>query len=304
MPKKVLILGASGLLGWHCVQQLNSRGFHVIGTYNSVNPNQFDSDSNNRFIKFDSADFESEFLEVLKQWKPVAIVNTIANINLSHCEENIESAKEINTNLVKKLIETLESQGANEHFIQISTDSVYGNQKNLESKKWQEADEKKPLSVYAKTKLEAEEFVQSYSGNKTVLRTAFYGKNNFHKEKGLFNWMLNGQETEINGWANVYFSPVSAYTLAQVVSDCIESKIDGTYNVGCTDGCSKYEFIAYTCELLGNNKNVKQVVQEQNENDIRPMDTRLDSTKLKELLPNRFCDWKEDLSKYISGIES
>lgn len=300
MQQKVLVLGSSGLLGWHCVQEANKRGFQCVGTYNSIVPQN--TLGKNLFIKFNVDKVEECLKNYILEHNPSIVINTIANINLSDCEENLDLARTLNSNFVKKLVSVLEEQDFKPHLIHISTDSVYGNHISGDEQAWHEDSSKNPLSNYAKTKLESEELANQYGGNTTILRTAFYGKNTFHELKGLFNWVLNGAEKEINGWTNVFFSPVSALTLAKVIFDCYENSIVGTFNVGSPNGCSKYEFLKQSCHYLDNNKIVNKMKHCSKENDIRPIDTRLNSERLMELLPGRLKPWKHDLYEYILYI--
>ena len=149
--KKVLVLGGSGLLGYHCVIEL-SRQFNVIQTYNR----NIISGNNSEHFAWNNI----EHLEdLLLRHKPSAIVNTIAYVTVDGCEDNPIMAENLNSQFVSYLTKAMTKVGlSNSHLIQISSASVYGNHKN-KPVPWKETDETNPISEYGKCKKAVEEYL-------------------------------------------------------------------------------------------------------------------------------------------------
>jgi dTDP-4-dehydrorhamnose reductase len=294
--RKVLVLGATGLLGHHCFKKFNQENYQCLGTYNT------NKVAINNYVHFDASADKEELKKLLESYKPDVVVNTIAYVTVDGCEENPKLAESLNATFVKDLVETLKKAGlGNTHLIQISSDSVYGNKDGIIP--WKEDDQKKPLSVYASTKLEGEEYAKFHLGPVSILRTAFYGINPY-SEKSLLYWVIDNARkgTPMDGWENIYFCPVSASKLADVIEYLVEKKVSGIFNVGSTDMCNKYDFVFEICNSLNLNVKVNKARQTNGpQKQIRPNDTSLDCTKLKSVLPWE-TKWKEDLNTYLKSL--
>jgi len=269
----VLILGGSGLLGYHCNKIFES-SYNVISCWSShptdaQHSEQIDVLKNNRKI-----------YTLLEKYKPEIIINTIGYVTVDGCENNTDVAKSLNSTFVNILVDAIhESDLIKSHLIQISTDSVYGNNKSkLNINPWKESDSLSPLSVYAKTKLDGENEAKKHVGPYSILRTAFYGINPY-STKSLLWWIINKAQNgdPIDGWENIFFSPISARTLAETIKNMVQNKIVGVYNVGSVDGCNKYDFVDAVCSNLNITVELNKVrVLENTYSFIRPNYSVLD----------------------------
>lgn len=290
----ILVLGGSGLLGHHCSTQLK-KDFNVVQTYNS---NILDV-PNSEFFSIEDL---SRLKNILIRHKPKAIINTIALVTVDGCESNPSKAMELNSSFVSYLVETIQEMGlSGTHLLQISSAGVYGSREGG-IQPWLETDDPKPISVYAGTKLEGESNAQKYQGPSTILRTDFYGINPI-STKSLLWWIIdhaNRGET-MDGWENIYFSPVSALRLARILKQMIQNKIEGIFNVGCNNECNKYDFARTVCELINIQGKVRKTRLAQGKDTIRPDYTVLNSSKLNSYLDMEFT-WQEDLSFYMKNL--
>jgi len=294
----VLILGGSGLLGYHCNKIFES-SYNVISCWSShptdaQHSEQIDVLKNNRKI-----------YTLLEKYKPEIIINTIGYVTVDGCENNTDVAKSLNSTFVNILVDAIhESDLIKSHLIQISTDSVYGNNKSkLNINPWKESDSLSPLSVYAKTKLDGENEAKKHVGPYSILRTAFYGINPY-STKSLLWWIINKAQNgdPIDGWENIFFSPISARTLAETIKNMVQNKIVGVYNVGSVDGCNKYDFVDAVCSNLNITVELNKVrVLENTYSFIRPNYSVLDCSKLQKLLPWQI-EWQVDLQEYMSNL--
>ncbi len=290
--QKILILGGNGLLGSHCHSAF-SRDYEILSTYNSIKVDRKD------FVKFSFNSFESNFLEILGEFKPDCIINTAGLVSVDGCEKDELKAMQLNSFFLKRLIHDLNILKLNKtHLIQLSTPGVYGNSSTGEP--WKETDSTNPISAYAETKLLSEFIVEDYQGPFTIIRSDFYGINPY-SEKSLLWWIIKNakKEVEMNGWQNIYFNPISAGKLAQIIKKIIEELILGTFNIGCSNSCTKYDFVENSCKFLNLKAKVKKVDLVNDK--IRPNYSITDCSKFFNKTGYNFS-WEEDLTEYMTNL--
>ena len=174
--------------------------------------------------------------KIISKEMPDVIINSIALTNVDKCETNKKLAYYTNVKITKLISSAiLDLKHKKPFFIHISSDQVYSgrgphNEKNP-----------KPLNYYSKTKLLSEKFVNLKRG--CVLRTNFL---NYSKKPGnLNNWIINSvkKNSEIFGFKNIYFSPLSLNKLSKIIIQISQKKIGGIYNLGSVGGISKGNYI-------------------------------------------------------------
>ena len=237
---KVAISGISGLLGSNFSRELVRRGYDVLGL--TTAHSTLIKTNKTEVYNFDYKSYH-KLKNVLRKSGVSVFVHCAAITNLSQCEQGPQLANEINVEITRKL--KLLCSALNIHFIFISTDSVYKESNNPIN----ESGPLKPLNVYAKTKLAAESHL---GAEDLILRVNFFGRNIVKSStSSLYEWvsqsLSNGDK--INGFTDVYFSPLNVVTLSEKIIKSIEAKITGVYNVGSANGISKYEFCKCVCEV-------------------------------------------------------
>jgi dTDP-4-dehydrorhamnose reductase len=293
----VLLLGGSGLLGSHCKKELASK-YRVVSTW-CRHPVPGEGSEH-----FDALSDKEALCALLERTAPALVINTIAYVTVDGCEENPEMAYRLNVDFVRNLVSAMRDVGARaSQLIHISSDSVYGNRDVKRA--WQEEDIKRPLSVYARTKLQSEEAALSHAGPVTVLRTAFYGINPY-SNVSLLSWIIENARSGVpmNGWENIYFSPISAQRLALGIRVLFEGRVGGIFNTGSLDSCSKYDFVGAVCDYL----NIPATIHRSRSTRaagqaIRPEFSALDSRKLATAIPWEVT-WREDLYAYLQQMPS
>ena len=93
--KKILILGGNGLLGSHCHSTF-SKDYETLSTYNSIRIDRKD------FIKFSFNSFNSNFSDILSEFKPDFIINTAGLVSVDGCERDELKAMQLNSFFFKK----------------------------------------------------------------------------------------------------------------------------------------------------------------------------------------------------------
>lgn len=233
LNKTVLILGGSGLLGTSLSGPLENAGYEVI------------SHSRARQSK-NNIDFTDEKSSIyfLEKIKPDVVINLIAIADVDFCEihpnlayrANILTVKNI-SNWIKKNKECL--------LIHISTDQVYDgvgpHSEDLITLR----------NYYAFSKYAGELVLENIPC--LILRTNFFGKSKVEGKASFSDWIYSATQNNnlITVFEDVFFSPLSMKTLANILIIAIQQRLYGLYNLGSRDGLSKAEFAYLFVKELG-----------------------------------------------------
>jgi UDP-glucuronate 4-epimerase len=167
-PKKVLVTGAAGFIGMHCVRRLLARGDKVVGVdnlndYYSVKLKRdrlkLIAHREFRFHRLDMAN-ERALRAVFDKEKPDAVLHLAAQAGVRYSLEN--PAAYVQSNLVgfANLLECCRRRPPR-HLVFASSSSVYGANSKLP---YSEADSvDRPVSLYAATKKSNELMAHAYS---------------------------------------------------------------------------------------------------------------------------------------------
>lgn len=182
-------------------------------------------------------DFEDSLISFLGSIKPDLIVNCAGLTNVDQCEVQIEEAKLVNQDWPKKLAQI--SLDFDCKFVHISTDHLYGDEKNI----YTEKDQLRPLNVYAKTKALGELNVKEINPQALIVRTNFYGWGLSYR-KSFSDFILDGlrKQSELNLFNDVYYTPIYMGELIRLLHLALEKKLEGVYNFVGNENITKYEF--------------------------------------------------------------
>jgi len=200
---RVLILGASGLLGFSIYSSLEKKKkFEIFGTFSNIKKkNNFFS---KKFILCKNLSNYSELKKIILRVKPNYIINCISSKNIKNIKENIECYYNINKNIffLHNVLDFF--------FINISTDGIFNGQKN---KEYTENDTCSALDVYGYVK-----YLSEFKHQRTLnIRTSFFGIDKFNKKKGLYNWLVQNKGKTCYGFSNYIFSPVTNCEIAKFI---------------------------------------------------------------------------------------
>lgn len=184
---KVLITGSNGLLGQKLVDYCMAAGIDFVPTSKGDNRN-----SKCPSELYDPMDITNreEVLKVISKHQPTHVVHTAAMTNVDQCELNPEMCELINVKATKYLVEACNQVGA--HFQLLSTDFVFDGEKG----NYAEEDEVNPLSVYAKSKSDAETIVENESTtDNSIVRTIIvYGSAENLTKSNIISWAKTALE--------------------------------------------------------------------------------------------------------------
>ncbi len=268
---KIGITGASGMLGSALVTCL-SKSHEVLATSRSKG-------IRGKNIKWECFDLTD--IALLNTWlnktKPDVVIHCAAIVNVDMCEENVDLATALHFDTTKVISDYLYHN--NGRLIYISTDSVFDGKKRHA---YCESDLVNPLNIYARTKLMGEKSVQS-KDNGLVLRTNIIGWTK-KGDTSFVEWILKSliDNTSLNLFHDVYFSPLTVDDLSFIVEEIIENPIFGLYNCTSSDSISKYDFGKKMAEIFQlSDSNISRIsIDEMNFRAKRPKNMALDNGKL------------------------
>lgn len=287
--KKVMITGASGQLGLALYRLL-----HDNAAYELLRTNAFASEDS-AVTALDITE-EAAVKEYIQAHKPDIILNCAAMTAVDLCESEQEMAYRINALGPKYLAMEAEQIGAK--LVHVSTDYVYD---GLGKEPYTEEAAPNPLSVYGKTKLAGDEFVQASCEKYFILRTAWvYGEG-----KNFVKTMLRLAENnnKIRVVADQYGTPTSALELARVIVYLMNTESYGIYHATGEGSASWYEFAKTIFEEAGKTVEVEAIpTSEYKVAATRPMYSVLDNKALRERHGYMMKEWRIALQEYMQEL--
>ena len=263
--KKVLLIGADGMLGGELKERLEKK-YEVTGT---------------TLQTLDICDRDA-VLAKAREVKPYFIINCAAYTNVDGCEVNYDLANKVNGLAVANIAEAaLENDST---FIHISTDYVFDGKLDVE-KIYTEDMTPAPVSAYGKTKLVGEENAAK-AKKYYILRTAWlYGLGG----KNFVKTMLRLSETHdtLNVVADQHGSPTSTTTLCRIIEGVMEKEPEyGIYHSTNEGFTTWYGFTKKIMELAGKSTVVNPLTSEEYKqmnpaSSDRPKNSQLSKDKLK-----------------------
>lgn len=221
--KKVLILGATGLIGHQVYFRLKTNKNFLVSTL-----------SRNRKISDNTVllDARDEYLleKVIVETNPDIIVNCIGVLieEANHHPENAIFLNAYIPHRLKNIANTLSAK-----LVHISTDCVFSGKKGS----YTENDIPDADDIYGRTKAMGEVTKSPH----VTLRTSVVGPE-IKEGQELFHWFMT-QEGSIKGFTKSYWSGVTTLELAKAVEWAIEKDIQGLYHITNGIPINKYELL-------------------------------------------------------------
>lgn len=228
---RILITGASGLLGLNLA--LEAARQHTV--FGQVHSNRIATDAFSVLVSDLLQPGAVEDLYVRSQ--PDWVIHCAALANLDACERDPQLARELNTEVPRKLAQVCRKGGA--RLVHVSTDAVFDGKIGG----YREDDPPNPLGTYAQTKLAAEFAVAEANPQAIIARVNLFGwslKGRRSLAEFFFNNLSVGRQ--VMGFTDVFFCPLLVNDIAGIFFNMLEKGLSGTYHVLSPDTMSKYHF--------------------------------------------------------------
>lgn len=230
MKRKVLIIGASGMLGHMVYNYLKNKDEYELCT--SVYKNVLNEESHICDVRN-----KDELEEMLMFIKPNIVVNCIGALIKQSKKDPIST---IYLNSLLPHILKAECDNLDAKLIHISTDCVFsGKLGNYSENDFRDSDD-----LYGRSKALGE----INDSNHLTLRTSIIGPELKKGGEGLFEWFMS-QKNEINGFTNAFWSGVTTLELAKAIYKAIENDLTGIIHVTNGYKISKYDLLNLINEI-------------------------------------------------------
>jgi dTDP-4-dehydrorhamnose reductase len=239
---KILVLGASGMLGNAMVRVLSEKkDWQVYGTTRSESSKRFFSaDIANRLIPGIDVEQHDSLMHAFIRVRPDVVINCVGLIKQLADAEDPLQAIPINALLPHRLARLCELSNA--RLVHMSTDCIFAGDKGG----YRESDSSDAKDLYGRSK-----FLGEVAYPHTVtLRTSIIG-HELQSAHGLVGWFLS-QQQRCKGFTRAIFSGLPTVVLAQIVRDVVIPRADlsGVYHVA-AQPISKYDLLQLIAEVYG-----------------------------------------------------
>ncbi len=277
---RVLVTGVKGQLGHDVVNELEKRGHTAIGV---------DID------EMDITDQEA-VRRVVTRAAPEAVVHCAAYTAVDAAEDHEELCRLVNARGTEHMVNVCRDLDCK--LMYISTDYVFNGQGE---RPWEPDDEREPLNVYGQTKYEGELAVETLEKYFIVRIAWVFGVNG----KNFIKTMLNLGKTRdsLTVVDDQIGSPTYTYDLARLLVDMVETEKYGRYHATNEGLCSWYEFACEIFKEAGIQVKVSPVSSDRYPARAkRPMNSRMDKSKLRDMGFEPMPSWQDALRRYLEVL--
>ena len=231
---RVLVLGATGMLGHKMLQTLNS-GFEVAGTVRVM-----ESPAIAAFLKpykvYDAIDARDEaaHARVMTDFKPDVLINCVGIIKQSTSSADMETSIQMNAAYPHMLARMAEK--ANGLLISLSTDCVFDGQHGAP---YDLDAQPSAHDVYGMTKYLGE----AVTPNSLVFRSSIIGPE-LRGKKSLLEWAISQRGKSVQGFARALYSGFPTLEMAHIIRHVLVARpaLRGLWHVASTP-ISKYDLL-------------------------------------------------------------
>lgn len=281
---KVIVTGASGLLGSTIIEYLHQQGVEAIA--------------------FDRKQFSWNLTEHNSQLllDNDVIIHTAANTNVEQCEEEPSECYKDNTFFTERLAIAADRAGCK--FVYISSTGVYGSYKEAEV--YTEYDEVKPTTHHHRAKWLGEQSVKQFCHNALILRAGWiFGGSPLNCK----NFVARRLEEATKLKSDEMFSNSDQFGVPTYVKDFSAKLYEllladevGTFNLVNSGMASRYEYVSKIIKLSGLNITVKPVEETffNRKANVSNNESAV-NLKLKQLGYEALPLWEVSLKNYINN---
>ena len=280
-PRKYLVTGVKGQLGYDIVKELRARGETDILALDRDEMDITDKD---------------QVMSIVEAYKPDVIFHCAAWTSVDKAEEEKEACENVNVTGTRNIVDASIKVGAK--IVYMSTDYVFDGKKEGY---YTEDDKANPQSVYGETKYAGEEEVRR-NPNHFITRISWvFGINGNNFVKTMIK--LSQKYKELSVVNDQIGSPTYTVDLSKLLVEMAHTDKYGTYNATNTGYCTWAEFAEAIFKEYGAKVKVNHVTTAEYFKD-KPHATRPENSKFTwdKLEANGFAlmpEWDDALGRYI-----
>jgi dTDP-4-dehydrorhamnose reductase len=293
---RILLLGKNGQVGWELQRSLVPLG-ELIALDRQGEEDLCGDLSNLAGIT-----------ETIEKIAPDVIVNAAAFTAVDKAESEPDLAARINTQAVQVMAEEAARIGA--LLVHYSSDYVFN---GSGSSPWRETDPAAPLSVYGKTKLSGERVIIASHCRHLIFRTSWvYAGRGKNFAKTMLK--LAAERQDLSVIDDQVGAPTGAELISDVSAHAIRAAISnpdlsGVYHLaadGETSWCAYAQFVIEVALRQGQRLSVTEIkpipTSQYPTPAARPLNSRLDTTKLKSTFGFYLPHWKQGVERMLNEL--
>ena len=291
---KILLTGKDGQVGFALHKKLASLG-EVVATNRDM---------------LDLSDPQAIRIFIDKT-KPDIIINPAAYTKVDQAQNEPDLTFQINAVAPQVLAE--KASELDIPIIHFSTDYVFD---GLKHEPYLETDKVNPQSVYGQTKWQGEEAVRNHKKHIVLRASWIFSSHGQNFLKTILK--LIQEKTSLNIVSDQIGTPTSSEALADVTYKIVEAifndpnfKDFGTYHMALEDETNWYRYASFITDeakylglqTLMTSKDIKPILSDVYPSLAkRPMNSRLDTTKIKKTFMLELPHWKEEVKRILKAL--
>lgn len=228
--RRVLVLGASGLLGDHLLRRL-PHTFSTIAPLGRGDRIGIDASVTWIPMRLDAADHQA-IGPLLDTADASVIVNAIG----APRQSDAVTLATVNARFPHALAAAAAARGS--RVVQISTDAVFSGSRGG----YAERDQPDPSDDYGRSKLDGE-----LAAPHLTIRTSFFGRS--PRGTGLMEWFVAKRGGAVDGFTDYRFTGLAAPLAADFIALAVDAALDGVFHVG-GEAMTKYELLCAVSRRL------------------------------------------------------
>lgn len=301
----IFVTGVNGQLGHDVMNELRKRGHEGIGSDLAAAYQGVEDGSAVTVMPYISLDItdKKKALQVMAEVKPDAIVHCAAwtAVDMAEEDDKVSLVRAVNAGGTRNIADAAKVVDAK--LLYLSTDYVFDGQG---MKPWQPDDKNyNPLNVYGQTKLQGEMAVAKMLKKYFIVRTAWmFGLNG----RNFIKTMIHAGKTHdtVRVVDDQVGTPTYTFDLARLLVDMVETEKYGYYhatNAETEPGgyISWFDFCVEIYKQHGlETKVIPVTTAAYGLKATRPLNCRLDKSKLLEAGFNPLPNWKDAVKRYLA----
>lgn len=289
--KKVLVTGASGLLGRSVLQSFTQAGWNVLGlAYSRVKE---------RLRKVDLCDPE-QVKNVLDEFQPGVVIHSAAERRPDVVDKKTDFALALNVTATESLASLCAERGI--YMLYISSDAVFDGK----SPPYKPDTPTNPISIYGQSKRDGEIAVLKHKGMGVLRLPVLYGLVENLSESSVtavFSILLNAEKPgKVSDYEQRY--PTHVSDCATVCVGLAEKHLksgdaQGVWHWSGNECLTKYGMAGIMAELFGLKTDHLVPVREPAGGAPRPFDSHLDASKTESAIPTKQTPFRDGIQQAL-----
>lgn len=281
---KILIFGASGMLGHKLVQSFEDRSevyATIRGGFESVA--SFGIFQKDRIIEHIDVSNGPDVEKTIEDVRPDVVINAVGIIKQLPSSKDVIQTLTINSIFPHRLAGLAEKFGF--RLITISTDCVFAGTKGM----YAESDPADALDLYGQSK----HFGEVAAANALTLRTSIIGRE-LGTAHSLVDWFISNKGKRVNGYVNAIYSGFPTVVFADILSNLIENspELSGLCHVS-SEPINKFDLLQLIKKSYGLDIEIDRF------EDFK-IDRSLDSSRFRDVTGFRPEPWETMVEKMCS----